>query len=134
MAIRIKARAGESAEGLLRRFEKMFKKRGLTKDVKRQAYYEKPSERARRALRKSIQRALMLSGQIPGGRPMPFMKGGRRGPGGGGRRQGGGPGGPGGFRAVAVADSEGVEAVAAVGSVAAAAEADGARPMRGGGR
>ncbi|MCC7205236.1 MAG: 30S ribosomal protein S21, partial [Phycisphaeraceae bacterium] len=29
----------------------------LTKDIKRQAYYEKPSERRRRAMRKMVKRA-----------------------------------------------------------------------------
>ncbi len=57
MAIRIKARTGESAQQLLRRFKKLCEKEGLTKDVKRRAYYEKPSERKQRALRKSIKRA-----------------------------------------------------------------------------
>ncbi|MCC5829396.1 MAG: 30S ribosomal protein S21 [Phycisphaeraceae bacterium] len=59
MTIRIKARAGESAEQILRRFKKMCEKEGLTKDIKRQAYYEKPSERNRRAARKSAKRMSM---------------------------------------------------------------------------
>ncbi len=57
MAIRIKARSGESVEQMLRRFKKMCEKEGLTKDVKKNAYYEKPSERRRRAARKSVKRA-----------------------------------------------------------------------------
>ncbi|MFI5379127.1 MAG: 30S ribosomal protein S21 [Tepidisphaerales bacterium] len=52
MAIRIKARAGESAEQMMRRFKKMCEKEGLTKDIKRVAYYEKPSEKRRRRVRK----------------------------------------------------------------------------------
>ncbi len=56
MAIRIKARSNESAEQMLRRFKKMCEKEGLTKDVKKHAYYEKPSERRRRAMRKSAKR------------------------------------------------------------------------------
>lgn len=56
MAIRIKARNGESAEQMLRRFKKMCEKEGLTKDVKKNQYYEKPSERRRRAARKSVKR------------------------------------------------------------------------------
>ena len=35
MAIRIKARGGESAEQMMRRFKKMCEKEGLTKDIKR---------------------------------------------------------------------------------------------------
>jgi small subunit ribosomal protein S21 len=68
MAIRIKARAGESAEQMMRRFKKMCEKEGLTKDVKRQAYYEKPSERARRSARKSFKRATMVGMPLPGGK------------------------------------------------------------------
>lgn len=63
MPIRIKARGGESAEQILRRFKKLCEKEGLTKDMKRRAYYEKPSEKKQRALRKSIKRAQML--QMP---------------------------------------------------------------------
>ena len=63
MAIRIKARGGESAEQMLRRFKKLCEKEGLTKDMKRRAYYEKPSEKKQRALRKSIKRIQMA--QLP---------------------------------------------------------------------
>jgi len=56
MAIRIKARSGESAEQMLRRFKKLCEKEGLTKDIKKRAYYEKPSERKQRAMRKSSKR------------------------------------------------------------------------------
>jgi len=52
MAIRIKSRSGESVEQMLRRFKKLCEKEGLTKDVKRRQYFEKPSERKRRAQRK----------------------------------------------------------------------------------
>ncbi|QOJ00567.1 MAG: 30S ribosomal protein S21 [Phycisphaeraceae bacterium] len=56
MAIRVKARSGEMTEQLLRRFKKLCEKEGLTKDVKRKEFYEKPSERRRRAARKSVAR------------------------------------------------------------------------------
>ena len=56
MAIRIKSRSGESVEQMMRRFKKLCEKEGLTKDVKRKEYYEKPSERRRRAMRKSQSR------------------------------------------------------------------------------
>ncbi len=58
MAIRIKARGGESVEQMLRRFKKLCEKEGLTKEIKRRQYYEKPSERRRRAARKSVQRVI----------------------------------------------------------------------------
>jgi small subunit ribosomal protein S21 len=57
MAIRIKARNGESAEQMLRRFKKLCEKEGLTKDIKKRAHYEKPSERKQRAARKAFKRA-----------------------------------------------------------------------------
>lgn len=52
MAIRIKAKGNESAEQMVRRFKKLCEKEGLTKDVKKRAFYEKPSERRRRNARK----------------------------------------------------------------------------------
>ena len=58
MGIRIKARSGESAEQMLRRFKKLCEKEGLTKDIKKHAYFEKPSERRRRDARKSMKRVL----------------------------------------------------------------------------
>jgi len=60
MAIRVKARNGESAEQMLRRFKKLCEKEGLTKEIKRRQYFEKPSERRRRALRKLIQRSIRV--------------------------------------------------------------------------
>ena len=70
MAIRIKARSGESAEQMMRRFKKLCEKEGLTKDIKRRAYYEKPSERKQRAMRKSVKRRQQLSlGPPPSRRP-----------------------------------------------------------------
>jgi len=65
MAIRIKARSGESAEQMMRRFKKLCEKEGLTKDIKKRAYYEKPSERKQRAARKSVKRVVPV---VPGGR------------------------------------------------------------------
>jgi small subunit ribosomal protein S21 len=58
MAIRVKSRNGETVEQMLRRFKKLCEKEGLTKEIKRRAYYEKPSERRNRAKRKSIARVL----------------------------------------------------------------------------
>ena len=90
MAIRIKSRHGESVNQMLRRFKKLCEKEGLTKDVKRRQYFEKPSERRRRALRKSIARIARLQAGPPA------RGGGRSGPPSGGPRgkSGGGGGGP----------------------------------------
>ena len=63
MAIRIKARGGESVEQMLRRFKKLCEKEGLTKEVKRRQYFEKPSERRRRAMRKARQRLVRVKDQ-----------------------------------------------------------------------
>lgn len=65
MAIRIKARSGESAEQMMRRFKKLCEKEGLTKDIKKRAYYEKPSERKQRAMRKSVKRREQLENPTP---------------------------------------------------------------------
>jgi small subunit ribosomal protein S21 len=54
--IKVKARGNESIDQMLRRFKKMCEKEGLTKQIKRNSYYEKPSERRRRRIRKSIAR------------------------------------------------------------------------------
>ncbi len=61
MAIRIKARGGESPEQMLRRFKKLCEKEGLTKEVKRKQFYEKPSERRRRDQRRSVKRTQMTT-------------------------------------------------------------------------
>ena len=54
--IKVKARGNESIEQMLRRFKKMCEKDGLTKEIKRTSYYEKPSERRRRRMRKAMKR------------------------------------------------------------------------------
>jgi small subunit ribosomal protein S21 len=57
--IKIKARGNESISQMLKRFKKLCEKEGLTRDIKRNSYYEKPSERRRRRLRKSAKRIAM---------------------------------------------------------------------------
>jgi len=57
--IKIRARAGESIQQMVKRFKKMCEKEGLIRDIKRNSYYEKPSERKRRRRRKA-QRAAAL--------------------------------------------------------------------------
>ncbi|MEQ8318144.1 MAG: 30S ribosomal protein S21 [Phycisphaerales bacterium] len=58
MAIRIKARGGESVEQMMKRFKKLCEKEGLTKDIKRKEFFEKPSERRRRAARKAVNKRI----------------------------------------------------------------------------
>ena len=54
--VRIRARGNETVEQMLRRLKKMCEKEGLNRDIKRNSYYEKPSERKRRRMRKSQRR------------------------------------------------------------------------------
>ena len=63
-SIKIKCRGNESVEQMLRRFKKMCEKEGLTKQIKRNAYYEKPSERRRRQIRKAIRQAQKPTGSF----------------------------------------------------------------------
>lgn len=67
MAIKVKARGGESVEQMVRRFKKLCEKEGLTKEVKRRQYYEKPSETKRRDAARRAPRP-MTAGR-PGARP-----------------------------------------------------------------
>ncbi|MCK4602962.1 MAG: 30S ribosomal protein S21 [Phycisphaerae bacterium] len=60
--IKVKARSNESVEQMMKRFKKICEKEGLNKDMKRNSYYEKPSERRRRRQRKTIKRIAMEGG------------------------------------------------------------------------
>jgi len=51
--LKVKARSGESVQQMIKRFKKLCEKEGLIKDMKRNAYYEKPSEKNRRRVRKN---------------------------------------------------------------------------------
>ena len=51
--LKVKSRVGESVQSRLRRFKKLCEKEGLGRDMKRNAYYEKPSEKNRRRMRKA---------------------------------------------------------------------------------
>ncbi len=51
--IKVKARVGESVQQMVKRFKKMCEKEGLIRDMKRNSYYEKPSEKNRRNRRKA---------------------------------------------------------------------------------
>ncbi len=50
--IKIIPRRNESIHATLRRFRKILEKEGIIKEIKRQAYYEKPSEERSRLKRK----------------------------------------------------------------------------------
>ena len=51
--IKVKSRTGESVQQMIKRFKKLCEKEGLIRDMKRNAYHEKPSERNRRRMRKT---------------------------------------------------------------------------------
>lgn len=52
--IKVKSRGNETVEQMLKRFKKLCEKEGLQKELKRVAYYEKPSEKRRRRGRKGM--------------------------------------------------------------------------------
>ncbi len=54
--IKIRPRGNESVQQMLKRFKRLCQREGLTRDIKRTSYYEKPSERRRRKTRKSQRR------------------------------------------------------------------------------
>ncbi len=51
--LKVKARSGESVQQMIRRFKKLCEKEGLIRDMKRNTFYEKPSEKNRRRMRKA---------------------------------------------------------------------------------
>jgi len=51
--IKVKSRTGESVQQMIKRFKKLCEKEGLIRDMKRNTYYEKPSEKNRRRMRKA---------------------------------------------------------------------------------
>ena len=63
--IKVKSRAGESVQQMVKRFKKMCEKEGLTKEIKRTSYYEKPSERRRRRMRKALKREQRFTSPEP---------------------------------------------------------------------
>jgi len=65
--LKIRARTNESVEQMLKRFKKLCEKEGVTKEIKRVTYYEKPSERRRRRIRKAQRREIreqMMRGPV----------------------------------------------------------------------
>jgi len=47
MSVRVQAKSNEPLETTLRRLRKLCNNEGITREFKRHAYYEKPSERKR---------------------------------------------------------------------------------------
>ncbi|MFH0911838.1 MAG: 30S ribosomal protein S21 [Planctomycetota bacterium] len=51
MAIRLEVRPNEALDKALKRFKKICDREGLTRDIRRNSYYEKASERRKRKKR-----------------------------------------------------------------------------------
>lgn len=54
--VKVRPRGNESIQQMLKRFKRLCQREGLTRDMKRHSYYEKPSERKRRQTRKSVRK------------------------------------------------------------------------------
>jgi small subunit ribosomal protein S21 len=54
MAVRVQSKANEPLEKTLRRLRKLCNNEGITRELKRHAYYEKPSEIRRRKRRERL--------------------------------------------------------------------------------
>ncbi len=54
--IKVRPRGNESIQQMLKRFKRLCQREGLTRDIKRHSYYEKPSERKRRQMRKALRK------------------------------------------------------------------------------
>lgn len=57
--IKVRPRGNESIQQMLKRFKRLCQREGLTRDMKRKSYYEKPSERRRRKVRKAQRRQVV---------------------------------------------------------------------------
>jgi small subunit ribosomal protein S21 len=64
--LRITARKGESIDQLIRRFRKRCEREGLVREYKRHQYYEKPSEKQRREVRKAKSRQRKIEAEKAG--------------------------------------------------------------------
>ena len=57
VVIKVKPRGNESIQQMLKRFKRLCQREGLTREIKRHSYYEKPSDRKRRQQRKAVRKA-----------------------------------------------------------------------------
>ena len=71
--VRVESRAGETLEKVLRRFKKACEKEGLTKQLRQNQHFEKPSDKKRRKLvaarRAQRKEMLIAAGIIPRRKP-----------------------------------------------------------------
>lgn len=54
--IKVRPRPNEPVQQLMRRLKKLCEREGVLREMKRTAYYEKPSDRNRRSMRKAKRR------------------------------------------------------------------------------
>ena len=133
MPIRVKSRGNETAEQMLRRFKKLCEREGITKDLKRRQYHEKPSEIKRREEIRGPQRTFTVrpdSDRGFGG----SGGGGGSGSGGGGGGGGGGSSSGGGPRGRSAGGRTGGGARTGGGRTGGSRTGGGARPSGGAGR
>ena len=69
MAVRVQVKNNEPLEKTLRRLRKICNNEGITRELKRHAYYEKPSERRRRKERERIKTIRLSQTAEPLGTP-----------------------------------------------------------------
>ena len=63
--IKIRPRGNESIQQMLKRFKRLCQREGLTRELKRHSYYEKPSDRKRRESRKAVRKLQKDAGELP---------------------------------------------------------------------
>ncbi|MFH1416978.1 MAG: 30S ribosomal protein S21 [Planctomycetota bacterium] len=59
--IKVRPRPNEPVQQLMRRLKKLCEREGVVREMKRTAYYEKPSDRNRRNMRKARRRTQKMS-------------------------------------------------------------------------
>ncbi len=64
--IKIRLRPGEQTDSAMRRLRKICEKEGVMKEYKKHQFYEKPSDKRRRELRRAKKRAQETSGNDVG--------------------------------------------------------------------
>ncbi len=63
--IKVRPRPNEPVQQMMKRLKKLCEREGVLREMKRTAYYEKPSDRSRRAIRKAkrrLQKMMMIMG------------------------------------------------------------------------
>jgi len=62
--VKLRVRTGETIQEAVKRFRKLCERSGLRKEMRRKAYYEKPSERRRREELKRLRKARQSSARV----------------------------------------------------------------------